>query len=482
MADSPSLAYSNPAPITRLPLRWKVARVEDVCLKVTSGGTPSRSNQAFYKNGTIDWYKTGELKDGWLEGSEERITSEAVEASSAKVFPPNTVLLALYGDGKTITSLGILRRPGATNQACCAMITDPAHCDYRFLFYSLRLHRQDLIFIASGGAQRNLSGKMIRDFGIRLPPLPEQRAIAAVLGALDDKIELNRKTARVLEEIARAVFKSWFVDFDPVRYNMQRQGEAAAYERMGRIARFGSFGEDLSITDADGRKRPLRPEDIHRHVAHLFPNRLVESPIGEVPEVPEGWTEARLTDHFDLAMGQSPPGSTYNENGEGLPFYQGRTDYGFRFPTPRVYCTAPTRFAEPGDTLVSVRAPVGDVNMAIERCAVGRGVAAIRHKSGSSSLTYYAMHALRPHFLRFEAEGTVFGAIGKTDFERLPFVAPPPPVVCAFERFAAPIDQRIEVCERQASTLSTLRDALLPKLISGELRITDAEKVVGRAG
>ena len=97
-------------------------------------------------------------------------------------------------------------------------------------------------------------------------------------------------------------------------------------------------------------------------------------------------------------MGQSPPGNTYNEVGEGVPFYQGRTDFKFRFPTRRIYCTAPTRFANEGDTLVSVRAPVGDVNMAAERCAVGRGVAAIRHKSGSRSFTYYAMGFLKEDF------------------------------------------------------------------------------------
>lgn len=282
-----------------------------------------------------------------------------------------------------------------------------------------------------------------------LPPLPEQRAIAGVLGALDDKIEVNRKMARVLEGIARAVFTSWFVDFDPVR----RPPSAAK----------------------------AKPTALPEGLAALFPTRLVDSPIGQVPEIPEGWVASRLADHFKLTMGQSPPGSTYNEMGEGLPFYQGRTDYGFRFPRPRVYCTAPTRFAEPGDTLVSVRAPVGDVNMAIERCAVGRGVAAVRHKSGSRSFTYYAMHSLRAHFLRFEADGTVFGAIGKTDFERLPFVAPPPPVVAAFERFAGPIDQRIEGCERQSATLAALRDTLLPNLFSGELRIADAERIVGRA-
>ena len=108
-------------------------------------------------------------------------------------------------------------------------------------------------------------------------------------------------------------------------------------------------------------------------------------------------------------MGQSPPGGTYNGEQNGLPFYQGRTDFGFRFPTRRIYCSAPTRYAKPGDTLVSVRAPVGDINMANEECCIGRGVAAVRHKSGAPSFTYHSMANLYPDFARFEAEGTGVG-------------------------------------------------------------------------
>ena len=174
-------------------------------------------------------------------------------------------------------------------------------------------------------------------------------------------------------------------------------------------------------------------------------------------------------------MGQSPPGNTYNQIADGLPFYQGRVDFGFRFPLRRVFCTKPTRFAEVGDTLVSVRAPVGDINMAGERCSVGRGVAAIRHCSGSRSFTYYSMHHQRHQFEQFEAEGTVFGAINKKDFELLPFITPSPTISAAFDRSVSTIDKKIEINEQQRSTLESLRDNLLPKLISGKIRIREAE-------
>jgi type I restriction enzyme, S subunit len=194
----------------------------------------------------------------------------------------------------------------------------------------------------------------------------------------------------------------------------------------------------------------------------------------------KGVPEIRLADEFDVTMGQSPPGETYNAIGEGAVFFQGRTDFGFRFPTDRVYCSAPTRSASAGDTLVSVRAPVGDVNMALNDCAIGRGVAAVRHKSGSRSLTYYAMRFLRPTLEIFDSEGTVFGSLSKKDFARL-FVPRLSDRANEFERLAAPLDLRIELNERESRTLAGLRDALLPKLISGELRVRDAEVAVERA-
>lgn len=282
-------------------------------------------------------------------------------------------------------------------------ITENELVDPNYLNYLLRSpeYRELLTRIASGTTITNLSQDTLSRLPIRLPPLPEQRAIAGILGALDDKIELNRRMNRTLEAIARAVFREMMKDED------------------GRM-KVGTVGED-----------------------------------------------------FNLIMGQSPPGETYNEEGRGMPFFQGRADFGFRYPENRVYCTAPTRFAKAGDTLVSVRAPVGDVNMAWEECAIGRGVAAVRHKTGSRSYTYYAMKSLEEDFGRFEAEGTVFGSINKTDFQNLEIRIPTTKQVEKFEEFCYPIDQMIENNEKESRTLASLRDALLPKLMRGEVRVKD---------
>ena len=306
----------------------------------------------------------------------------------------------------------------------------------KFLMQSAPVQHQ-LHARATGTTVLGIKQKELRQIGLALPPLPEQRAIAHILGTLDDKIELNRRMNETLEAMARALFKSWFVDFDPVRAKMA------------------------------GRNTGL-PQDL----ADLFPARLVESELGEIPE---GWEVKVLAECTDLTMGQSPPGSTYNGHGEGLPFFQGRSDFGFRYPSNRRFCTAPNRIAQAGDTLVSVRAPVGDINMAWDRCCIGRGVAALRHKSGSMSFTYYSTRTIQTALGNYEDTGTVFGAVNKSQFEALRVIEPDSSIVDAFDSCARPLDARIKFNSRESLTLTALRDALLPKLISGTLRVKDVE-------
>jgi type I restriction enzyme S subunit len=281
-------------------------------------------------------------------------------------------------------------------------------CEQNFLFYWMA--SQEFVDKANQGSEGTKMPRAKWDFVSKItkeiPDLQEQKRISGFLKAFDDKTELNQRMNETLEAIARAIFKSWFVDFDPVKAKM--------------------VGEPYPLPDA---------------VMALFPDELVESELGMIPK---GWAVGKLGDEFKVVMGQSPPGSSYNEEGKGIAFYQGRTDFGFRYPSERVYCTEPKRFAEPGDTLVSVRAPVGDVNMAKEKCCIGRGVAAIRHKSDSSSYTYYSMLDLQRRFKVFEAEGTVFGSIGKRDFNNLLILFPNKIILTFFNHFVSSIDKKIE--------------------------------------
>jgi len=192
-----------------------------------------------------------------------------------------------------------------------------------------------------------------------------------------------------------------------------------------------------------------------------------------VEEAQEVWEPGVLPDVFDFIMGQSPPGSSFNEVGIGMPMFQGSADFGFRFPAQRVYTTEPTRLAKSNDTLISVRAPVGAQNMAQAECCIGRGVAAFRYRPNSDfyTYTYFKLRSLMREITMFNDEGTVFGSISKIDFEKIGIKIPPAELVNQFEVIARPLnDKIIENCE-QIELLKSMRDKLLPKLMSGEIRV-----------
>ncbi len=406
---------------------WREVAVSEVASAVI-GGTPSRKIAKFW-NGDIPWATAKDVaavQSRYLDEVQESITEQGLESSAAKIMSAGTVIITARG---TVGALAQLRREMAFNQTCYAILPKDG-LDGDFLFYALKGTLSEMQALTYGTVFETITRRTLDNWMIPLPPLPEQRAIAHILGTLDDKIELNQRMNRTLEAMARAVFQDWFVDFGPVRAKLA------------------------------GREPYLPPE-----LWALFPDRLADSELGEAPE---GWGVKALGECFNLTMGQSPSGRTYNDAGEGLPFFQGRTDFGFRYPKSRKFCTAPIRLAQPDDTLVSVRAPVGDINMAWERCCIGRGVAALRHKSGSSSFTYYAIEALQDEIRQYEHTGTVFGAITKRQFEEMPIIEPEPEAVDSFNTLVLSLDERIRNNVASSRALAALRDTLLPRLIARE--------------
>ena len=183
-------------------------------------------------------------------------------------------------------------------------------------------------------------------------------------------------------------------------------------------------------------------------------------------------TSGTLSDIAVITMGQSPSGSSYNEDGVGEVFYQGRAEFGFRFPKRRLFTTEPKRMAETGDVLLSVRAPVGDLNVAYERCCIGRGLGAIHSKTGHSSFVLYTMFALRSQLDVFNGEGTVFGSINRDALNAIPIDIPPVTEIDQFEAVAHPIDELIRANYEENCRLEAIRDSLLPKLMSGEIDVS----------
>lgn len=180
--------------------------------------------------------------------------------------------------------------------------------------------------------------------------------------------------------------------------------------------------------------------------------------------LPDGWRMGKLTEIANIIMGQSPEGETYNSNGNGMIFYQGRTDFGRRYPTARVYTTNPTRYAKIGDVLLSVRAPVGDINIASHDCCIGRGLASLRSKEECQSYLYYQLYNLSNVFNVSDDEGTIFGSITKEDLHNIDIVIPSKSKMKEFENHVSIVDNEIKLKDKEINILTELQSLLLARM------------------
>ena len=210
--------------------------------------------------------------------------------------------------------------------------------------------------------------------------------------------------------------------------------------------------------------------NLEQQAGTLFKNWFVDfEPFGG--KMPDGWKMGKLSDIADITMGQSPDGKSYNEEGIGTVFYQGRAEFGNRFPTRRLFTTEPKRIAKKFDTLMSVRAPVGDTNIANEDCCIGRGLAAIHSKANHQSFVHYTVLALRSQLDVFNGEGTVFGCINRDALNNMEVIIPAKSDLDKFEEIVASFDADIFNRSEENSRLKDTRDSLLPKLMNGEIEV-----------
>lgn len=209
-------------------------------------------------------------------------------------------------------------------------------------------------------------------------------------------------------------------------------------------------------------------ENLEQQAKALYQQMFIENTSPD-------WVEGSLRDIADITMGQSPSGSSYNEDGIGAIFFQGRAEFSFRFPTIRLYTTEPKRMACANDILMSVRAPVGDLNIAHTDCCIGRGLAAIHSKTNHQSFVLYTMFSLRKQLDVFNGEGTVFGSINRNSLNDMPILIPSDETIEEFERIVAPMDAAIRNNYDEIYRLQAIRDTLLPRLMSGELDISELD-------
>ena len=427
-----------------------------------SGGTPSKGNPDFW-NGSIPWVSAKDMKQLFLDDTEDHITTAAAD-DGAKQVPSGTVLMLTRG--MTLLNdvpICIVRRSMSFNQDVKAL-RPKGDLDSRFLPYLLLGNKHRLLSMVdlAGHGTGRLNTEELKTLDVSLPSPTEQQAIACILGALDDKIELNRRRNRTLEAMARAIFQSWFVDFDPV------QAKAA------------------------GRTPPgLSPA-----LAALFPDRFEDSPLGPIPA---GWRVTSLADEITANKGLSYKGDFLAESGEGLPMHNLNSVYeggGYKHEGLKWYTGEyrPAHLLKPGDVIVT-NTEQGFDYLLIGYAAIvpkrygdkglfSHHIYRIQAKDTSYLPTWFIYLLLRtPVFHELVAghsNGTTVNMLPLDGLQKPRFVLPPEKLVRHFGKMFEPTQQQLEVMHDEYVTLAALRDALLPKLISGELRVTDAERIVGR--
>ena len=350
--------------------------------------------------------------------------------SSNQVQYGDTVLVASTGSvevlGKAATcfseisncQIGAFLRIVRPKQAKYAMLVS---CYLTSSYFSTYIQKQ-----AKGTSINNIRNEHLKEFKVLIPNDNELESFSNFYQNIELKLALNRQINDNLEAMAKQLYDYWFVQFD------FPNEEGKPYKSSGG-----------KMVWNDKLKR----------------------------EIPEGWTDGVFSDIANITMGQSPDGSSYNEDGNGVIFYQGSTDFGIRFPSVRMYTTAPSRFAKQGDILMSVRAPVGAVNIANTDCCIGRGLSAINSKIGSITYTYFVIHYLKVRFDNVNSAGTTFGSITKEELYSLPVVIPTDKVIKIFESVSKPIFDKQMAIGHEMQNLTKQRDELLPLLMNGQVSV-----------
>jgi len=407
---------------------WTVTTLKE-CARWYSGGTPNTSI-AEYWNGDIPWITASSLHDFYIKDSERRVTHLGI-ANGTRLIPKDTILFIVRGMSlKTEFRVGITRRPMAFGQDCKALVAKDG-VDPLFLANVLRAKSEEILgFVdeASHGTGR-LATDALEKLEILFPPLAEQKAIAHILGTLDDKIELNQQTNQTLEAIARALFKSWFIDFDPVRAKL------------------------------DGRQ----PAGMDAETAALFPAEFEDGRA--IGKIPKDWKVQIIGDVIEFAYGK-PLKQPDRQHGI-VPVYGSNGQIGWHNKS---------LVKAPGIVIGRKGNPGTVVWTPIDFYPIDTTFYAIPISSTKS--LHYLFHALCLQDLPSLAADSAVPGLNRNLAYMNKLLIPSEECLEAFDSIVNGISAKVHITNQEAITLTSIRDALLPKLLSGEIRVQDAEKVV----
>ncbi|MFM9890726.1 MAG: restriction endonuclease subunit S [Rickettsiales bacterium] len=414
---------------------WREVKLGSACTKIGSGATPRGGKDAYLESGDIFLIRSQNIyNDGFKPHGLAYISQEQADQLSNVVVQENDILLNITGDSVARTCLAPNQYlPARVNQHVAIIRPDEKKLDSRFIRYSLTspFMQNHMLGLAASGATRNaLTKGMIESFSILCPSLSEQRAIADVLSALDDKIELNRKMNETLEAMARALFKSWFMDFDPVRARME-----------------GS-----------------KPDGLSDDLAALFPNRLVDSPLGPIPEGWEAGCFGQIAENFDSK--RIPLSSREREKRVGQYPYHGATSV-MGYVDDFLFDGIHVLIGEDGSVAREDGTPY--TQYVWGKIWVNNHAHVLRGKGSVSNEQLYIFVS------QTNISGYVTGAVqpklNQKNMNAIPMIIAPESINEAFSKIVTPLFAKLRESTDLNIQLTAMRDTLLPKLISGQLRV-----------
>jgi type I restriction enzyme S subunit len=411
--------------------------ISKIAKRVSSGLTPLRSNSDFWKNGMIPWLKTEQLGEKYIYETSEKISELALQKTSIKICPENTISIAMYGEGKTRGNVSIIKAEMATNQACCNVELDPELADHEYVYYFLKTQYDQLRNLSSG-VRKNLNSNDIRNFVVRLPfDVSEQKKTAAILTALDAKIDCNKRINAELEAMVKTLYDYWFVQFD--------------------------------FPDANGK--PYKSSG-----GQMVYNATLKR------EIPAGWKDGTL-DYLGRIVGGSTPSTENPENFSinGTPWitpYDLSGNQGNKFITRGGQDVsddgikdASLKKVPAGTVLLSSRAPIGYMAIARTELTTNQGFKSfIPTNEFSTTFIYYTVKGSLKTITQY-ASGSTFKEVSASILKTVKATLPDANVVDQFTEGVASIFRRQDLLEQENQQLAKLRDWLLPLLMNGQITV-----------
>ncbi len=425
---------------------WKEKIISEVVILI-GGGTPKRSVPEYW-NGNVPWLSVKDFNNGYrhVGYAEESITELGVKKSSTRILQTGQLIISARG---TVGALAQLALPMAFNQSCYGIDAKPEYTINDFLYYMIKYSISNIKKLTHGAVFDTITRNTFDYIKVQLPPLSEQKTIAHILGSLDDKIDLNRKMNSTLESMAQALFKSWFVDFDPVIDKALAAGNPIPEPLQKRA----------EIRRQLGNKRKALPADIEKH----FPSSFAFSE--ELGWIPKGWEVIQLKEIAKFANGRTSP-----ERGCGnISVFGSNGCIGFSTDYNR------------DDVIVIGRVGTycGSLHYCRSRCWVtDNAITAEMQKKDNNT---YLLQLLKQCNLNDMQSGSGQPLINQTILGSIKSVNPPDNIISQFTKYLYQYYKRIDFNNQAISHTSSLRDTLLPKLISGELRVPEVEKLVEEA-